>query len=83
MFELDMFSKVEVHPYRTARVNGLFEIDRTTVEWKKFEAKLAETAGVNLDNHVVYTVRKGNSVLHFWCSDLWVQVGSTLIKERW
>lgn len=82
MFQIEPWCTVVCHPYGTARVNGLFEIDRTSAEWKAVENELAKRAGVSIDNHVVYTVSNSTSEIHFWCTDMWVQVGSVLIEER-
>ena len=82
MFNVEEWCSVRCYPHKTARVNSLFEIDRTSAEWKAVEKKLAEKAGVSIDNHVVYTVSNGSSEIHFWCTDMWVQVGSALIMEH-
>ena len=77
-------STVTCHPYRTARVASVIEIDRNSAEWDAFERKLTKMAGVTPDNHVVYTVTtRDGSELHFWCTDSKVLVGTKLLEGRW
>lgn len=86
MFELtSCFIEVTCHRYRTARVvDSLLSIDRFTDEAQAFEEKLAKKAGVNVDNHVVYTIkdRKGNE-LHIQCSSERMSISTKILIENW
>ncbi len=83
MFTVSILDKVTQHPYRTARVIPLLQIDRNSDEGYALEKKLAKMAGVETDNHVVYTVNHYGKELHFMCSDMHISVGPEIIVENW
>lgn len=86
MFTLLYNAEVTMHPYRTARVGGMFfTVERCTDAASDFEEELAKRAGYeHTDNHVVYSIKnKGGDSIHVLCSDCEMTFGSELIEKRW
>lgn len=84
-FEKIYVSKVTFHPYRTARVfNRFLSIERKSDVGKELETTLAKKAGVNPDNHTVYSIQlKNEQEVHVWCDDSKIMFGLELKKDKY
>lgn len=78
------FDRIVSHwPYRTAQVTDcMMTLDRG--EQKVLEDKLAEAAGVRVDNHTVYgIIAVDGSAIYLEFSDLAVYVGLKVAERSW
>lgn len=79
---VNLYVEVKHYPYRTAHMNNI-AIGLPRDANKDLEEELAERAGVAKDNHVLYTLTRGEDVICVQITDDQIYIGTGLIEESW